>query len=142
MDTHWFDLTKKKVRQHAGTTVRILGSAVLFATVLAPMPAQQPTTEAGSLSWSDTRPLLTSNEDTSSSGGFDPLPAFGSRDARDNGGRERRHLRGRRQSSRSSAPADDGATCTGQRLGRSSAPPMAAHGAPGDRPAAPRGRWR
>ena len=78
MDTHWFDLTKKKVRQHAGTTVRILGSAVLFATVLAPMPAQQPTTEAGSLSWSDTRPLLTTNEDTTSSDGFNPLPAFGS----------------------------------------------------------------
>ena len=79
MDTHWFDLTKKKVRQHAGTTVRILGSAVLFATVLAPMPAQQttPTTEAGSLSWGDSRPLLTTNEDTSSSGGFDKLSAFG-----------------------------------------------------------------
>jgi hypothetical protein len=78
MDTHWFDLTKKKVRQHAGTTVRILGSAVLFATVLAPMPQQQSTTEAGSLSWGDSRPMLTTNEDTSSSGGFDALAAFGS----------------------------------------------------------------
>ena len=79
MDTHWFDLTKKKVRQHAGTTVRILGSAVLFATVLAPMPAQQttPTTEAGSLSWSHARPLLTSSDDTSGGGGYDKLSEFG-----------------------------------------------------------------
>ncbi len=79
MDTHWFDLTKKKVRQHAGTTVRILGSAVLFATLLAPLPAQQttPTSEAGSLSWGDSRPLLTTNEDTSSSGGYDKLSEFG-----------------------------------------------------------------
>ena len=78
MDTHWFDLTKKKVRQHAGTTVRILGSAVLFATVLAPMPQQQSTTEAGSLSWGDSRPMLTTNEDTKSSDGFNALAAFGS----------------------------------------------------------------
>ena len=89
MDTHWFDLTKKKVRQHAGTTVRILGSAVLFATVLAPMPAQQttPTTEAGSLSWSDSRPMLTTNEDTSSGGGFDKPRGLRHRDARNCGGR-------------------------------------------------------
>ena len=67
--------------------MRILGSAVLFATVLAPMPAQQPTTEAGSLSWGDSRPMLTTNADTSGGGGYDKLPAFGTVDARNCGGR-------------------------------------------------------
>ena len=61
----------------AGRGVRLMASALMLATVAAPLPATVSPAKAKDLEWSNMRPPMTSEADTSDSDGFAHLPEFG-----------------------------------------------------------------
>jgi len=60
----------------AGRGVRLMASALMLATVAAPLPATVSPAQAKDLQWSNMRPPMTSEADTNDADGFAHLPDF------------------------------------------------------------------
>jgi len=75
VDTHWFSDTKG-LKRFAIKGLRVAGAALMAVTLLGPIQAPA-SVKAKDLEWSDVRPPLTDDADTTDTDGFRHLPDFG-----------------------------------------------------------------
>ena len=76
MDTHWFSDTKG-LKRFAIKGIRVAGAALMAVSLLGPLQPPAAPAHAKDLEWSDFRPPMTDEADTTETNGFVHLPDYG-----------------------------------------------------------------